>query len=356
MLFILQTNSYYMKQPIKIEITKYSKLFLYSTCMPCKGINRSIIFDLELNEYHFIPNILYEIIMKFEQKSILEVMSFYNNEYDEYIQSYIEFIVNKRLGFISNSKVFENILKLEEEWDYPAVISNSIIMIDDKSNYDLPNVLNQIIDLGCRDYIICFQKPISLINLKELISTFNDSIVKNINIWIPFNNNPQMINEFSEYIEYNVRISTLVFYNAKNYQSSTILKSSPMVVFVENDLVESIIINPSNFQVNMNLYTESKHHNLYFNRKLYIDTEGNIKNGKSSKSYGNVNFDTIDAIVNSSEFQEIWFINKDSTLVCKDCEFRRICIDNRIPNKLTEGVYSYDTDCSYSPYNNSLTK
>jgi radical SAM protein with 4Fe4S-binding SPASM domain len=55
--------------------------------------------------------------------------------------------------------------------------------------------------------------------------------------------------------------------------------------------------------------------------------------------------------VKDADFQTYWDIMKDKTKVCKDCEFRYMCIDKRKPKKSKSGnLWEFDTDCEYNPY------
>lgn len=41
---------------------------------------------------------------------------------------------------------------------------------------------------------------------------------------------------------------------------------------------------------------------------------------------------------------------KDQIEVCSDCEFRRICIDFRVPQKRADGSLWFRIECDYNPY------
>ena len=58
---------------------------------------------------------------------------------------------------------------------------------------------------------------------------------------------------------------------------------------------------------------------------------------------------TILFIINQPNFKELWNIRKEHTLICKDCEFRRLCVDNRIPHKINNR-WTHSTECEYNPY------
>ena len=57
-------------------------------------------------------------------------------------------------------------------------------------------------------------------------------------------------------------------------------------------------------------------------------------------------------IVNSNHFRNLWNINKDNIEICKDCEFRYCCPDNRLPIIQGNRVL-FEEDCLYNPYTNT---
>jgi radical SAM protein with 4Fe4S-binding SPASM domain len=107
------------------------------------------------------------------------------------------------------------------------------------------------------------------------------------------------------------------------------------------------VINPKLFTINIDFFTEAQKHNTCLNRKVCIDIKGCIKNYLlSDKIYGNIRTDKISDVVNSPIFQYIWYINKDKISVCKDCEFRYMCLDCR---QIAEYIFS-QPNCKYNPY------
>jgi SPASM domain peptide maturase of grasp-with-spasm system len=111
------------------------------------------------------------------------------------------------------------------------------------------------------------------------------------------------------------------------------------------------LVIPFEFNLQFPHYLESQHHNTCLNRKIAIDTEGNIKNCPSmAKSYGNIRDTKLIDVVNNPEFQKVWHIKKDEITKCKDCEFRHICTDCRAYLENPEDMYSAPLKCGYDPY------
>ena len=106
---------------------------------------------------------------------------------------------------------------------------------------------------------------------------------------------------------------------------------------------------------NLDHFTEAQEHHTYFNRKLCIDTDGTIKNASEcAEAFGNIadltSADDLFQIISSPDFQKYWFIRKDQTDVCKDCEFRYLCTDNRVPVKRNDHEWYHTVECGYNPY------
>ncbi len=71
-------------------------------------------------------------------------------------------------------------------------------------------------------------------------------------------------------------------------------------------------IHKENFNGSLLFFTEAQHHNTCLNRKISIDTEGNIKNCPSMKeSYGNIRDTTLMEALEKPGFKEYRNINKD---------------------------------------------
>lgn len=49
--------------------------------------------------------------------------------------------------------------------------------------------------------------------------------------------------------------------------------------------------------------------------------------------------------------EEFWHSPKTKTNICQNCEFRHVCIDNRLPKKREgDGMWYHTTECNYNPY------
>ena len=67
-------------------------------------------------------------------------------------------------------------------------------------------------------------------------------------------------------------------------------------------------------------------------------------------SFGNIKDTSINIVIQNKKFKEIWDIKKDEILICKNCEFRHVCLDCRAFREDPENIYSKPLKCGYSPY------
>ena len=54
--------------------------------------------------------------------------------------------------------------------------------------------------------------------------------------------------------------------------------------------------------------------------------------------------------IDFSNTQKLWNASKDKIDICKDCEYRYMCYDPRVPIERKDGSWYYETECSYNPY------
>jgi radical SAM protein with 4Fe4S-binding SPASM domain len=92
-------------------------------------------------------------------------------------------------------------------------------------------------------------------------------------------------------------------------------------------------------------------YNTFFNKKVFINQNGEVYNQPGSqKSFGNINNKSILDISLKIQFQDQWLIKKDDIDVCKDCEYRYMCVDARIVKSRTDGSHFFPYECNYNPY------
>jgi len=219
---------------------------------------------------------------------------------------------------------------------------------------DVSNISNKlsfnINDIGSRHIALRFlQSNISVEGINNFLEkNILNTIIQSIDIYIENSLNEELMKESSDRFPF---INNWVISKTNN---KTKIDDSSFgdILYLKPNSSDKLI---PNFIIDIGLYTESQKHHCYFNRKLYIGTNGEIKNApECEKNFGFIqditNKDNLNKIISSSEFQEFWYVNKESCDVCSICEFKAMCIENRIPKKRNDGSWYHNIECAYNPY------
>ncbi|SIT17826.1 grasp-with-spasm system SPASM domain peptide maturase [Belliella pelovolcani] len=335
--------------------------FLYTNCIPVKGFNRSIIYDLQREDYEFIPNDLYQILKEFNGKTINDIIKKYGKNNISAIEDYFLFLIEKEYVFFSNLSK-SHFPPLDMEFSKPYKISTIVIDIDSDSYVKyIDTLIYELKTLGCGAISLRFlnKKTFSISLLENILEKFKDLPTRSIEIWIP--SKGQIKKAESEILD-NICLIYQRVYRVNVYghieSFSFLLKKSYsyLCTYVEN-LEYKMHALPSleNMVVNLELFCESQNFNSYYNGKIFVDKEGYyFQTLFSDQSFGNVASVSLQDLIKLSEFKKYSIIKKDDIKVCMDCEFRYMCSDSRIPEfKIKENQYEHTTLCNYSPYSNS---
>ncbi|MPT35512.1 MAG: hypothetical protein E2604_10595 [Flavobacterium sp.] len=290
------------------------------------GFNRSCIYDLPRNTYDFLPLAIVNKLYSFENMNRDTII----DQLDTNEKLWLNYLIEKEYCFFIPQEFKDAFPKINFKWTNPSLISNTIIDISQTtSGFDFKIVE----ELNCKHVLIRID---NYENLEALYSLLKEKIgtttFKSIDLHIRKKPDTSF-SSFKKSIKKEIKqITDINFYNKKR------------------DTIPSVF-SPF-FLININIFSESLRFNSYYNRKLYIDKDGNIKNGIEGKRiFSNLtkNVDLAE-IVQSKNYKNLWNINKDKIDICKDCEFRYMCIDNRTPKKRNNKAYYFEEECPYNPY------
>ena len=310
----------------------------FANVMSIKGFLRTCIMDLQRERYHLLSN----EYSKFSKKKV-----FTENEIDSEV---FDFMINEEL--IHESSIFDKYLTdFCDEYSSASIISNAIIEID-KVNFITKHLIDQFNLIGIESVQIVVSEINTSIDIEELIVPFNNSRIKSIEFIIQrlsAEMQPEeLIKAQSEY----PRLKLISVQNSLNYKRIFELNKLNIIFDKNNYSLDYNFISTNTFFCNNDLYVEAKNHNPYLNKKIFIDKFGYIKNApESNTSFGSLSIATnLKSITNASDFQQNWAITKDKIDICKDCEFRYMCLDNRIPINRKLDEWFHISDCNYNPY------
>jgi hypothetical protein len=118
---------------------KKSELFplMYSSCLLIKGFSRSLILDLNRNRLNLIPNTLYTLIKEyFGTHSLSQLKYIFSDDIDVF-NEYLSFLEQNEYVFYCSEVEIKRFPEISLKWDYPALVSHSIVDIKDIQSYNI---------------------------------------------------------------------------------------------------------------------------------------------------------------------------------------------------------------------------
>ena len=330
-----------------IQLDENNFFVLFACCVPVKGASRSTVCDLQRNSFLYIPNELYELLAK---KEIQHLKDFEKDTQQEIIDI-ISYLEEEEYGFYTDTP--SNFPPLDFNLDdYPDPIKNSIVDIDENSNHNLSVISKSLSNLLCSAIELRYFCSLSFERLINDLKEFEESSIRTIHLLIAYQE------EFSfeaikDLCTQNKRVKQVVVYSC-DFEKVEKIDLQTLVIFtteIINDEAHCGVISPYYFQTNVDFFRESLSVNNCLNNKISIDKKGFIKNCPSlPTSFGHISTNSLENIITQKEFQKVWTIKKDEINICKDCEFRYICMDCRAYTQDKNSNYAKPLKCKYDPY------
>lgn len=328
---------------------------LFSNILITKGAGRILISDLQRNISDLYPLELYDMIEALKNKSIENISEDYDIESKQIIQEYIDLLLEKEYGFISNGDWDTNFPPISYEYSDSSPISN--LFIETNSTFVLNKIKHSIEKLSVKHLVIYYTTNLSLHEFLDIDNLFSGSQLENIEIYSPFHAdiNQTLIKKLSNST---LRIYSLIFYNCPQIP----FKTKEIFRFNINFSHENLKISACGkvdlkyFNTNLPKILEAINHNSCLHKKIGIDIDGNIKNCPlMPEVFANINNSSLEEALAKLGFKKYWNLTKDNIEVCKDCEFRFVCTDCRAYTERShsnkEGFdISKPLKCGYNPY------
>jgi len=304
-------------------MNKDNYFLLYSDCIPVLGMSNSIIMDLQRIEYYDIPNLICEILIlnRKKQYSLEKLKEIYKNKYDNGIDSFFAYFVEKELGFFTDKPTLFPLIQLN--YNSPFKILTGIISYDTSiSLYNLKDALNQFSFLGCQSLQMRIYKKINISFLVDIMKSFIDNRINTIEMFLE-NYNYSML-ELTKLIECNIKIKLIIHSHNENLNTQRIKFTTQKINHYPKEIISKKL-----FTCNTMFYIESYNFNIGLNRKICIDHRGNIKRFiNHKKSFGNIINTKLLDVLESEKFKKIWTIKNDDIEICKKCQYRYMCLSN----------------------------
>lgn len=335
-----------------------SHFIVFESCKFVKGVNRSLICDLQRGSYTYIPNDMYDIVFDNLHSTIAHIIDLYGKENSNTIIEYFDFLHKSEMIYLCSKDELEKFPPIDTSYIQPSSITNAVIDVSYINVIYLESIFNQLEELGCSSIHLKFYFNIDLDFLNSVLKLLNQSVITSVELFIPFDNclTNNRIVQFANSFN---RLFKIVIYNSPQFSINESGSINTIIVFLDKNISENScgIINEQNFSVNFDTYFESLSFNSCLNKKISIDRFGEIKNCPSMvNSYGNILDTKLSDIIVNSDFIKLWYINKSSINTCNACEHRYICTDCRAFLDNPFDKYSKPLKCGYDPYTTQWTE
>lgn len=327
---------------------------LHSVIFLVKGHSRAILIDNQRNNYVFLSLQECEIIENLQKKTVNSVLNQYNKSGKIIADKLIQKLLKNEYAFSCSRSELTNFKKMDLTYKSPYLITN--LYLEDPNLKLLAILIKTINDLNIPNIKIVWHQKQSIGYLRRVLSLLESTPLKNIEFVIPNKNysNKSLFKLF----ELNKKLVSLIIcscntslrlnLNLNRYHN--LIRTNKNI----KEVINSKINNESYFRNNLMLYVESKSFNTYANRKLVVNRMGQLKNvPEQTTHFGNIKkiqINHLKRIIKSANFRYLWSAKKDKCNVCKDCEFRYMCVDNRLPIKSKNGTWNFSEECNYNPY------
>ena len=156
---------------------------LHSSCIPVQGKDDSLIYDIEKQQLYPISNDHYELLQLCKEYSIPQLKEVLSSIEENVIDGFLEHFVEQHLGFYTNSP--QSFPDLDLTWKSPSRISNAIIVLDEKSPFNLEPIVVQLEDLGCDAVQLRLEAGFKLEEIEHNLKVFDDTRIRLIDLILP---------------------------------------------------------------------------------------------------------------------------------------------------------------------------
>jgi SPASM domain peptide maturase of grasp-with-spasm system len=332
-------------------------VYVFADCMLTIGASRSLICDLGRKKMFYISNSYAQLFTLFKEYSIKEIREMIEEEDLEGFNNFLDFLIlNDLAELVDDIQLFPSI---ELNWEHPSKISKAIIDIKERL-HDFKSIYEQLESLGCYFIQIRFYNKVPIESLITALSFTKNKNFRSVDLILKYDEIHTKDSSIDGLIKEFPVISTVVIHSSP-FDSIRSFKSESEVTYrnrimhikqpIDSCSACGIINLEGMFVPDLNTYIENSLYNSCLNKKISIDENGKIKNCPSMDyDFGNIHTQTLNDVVNDSEFLSVWNIQKDKITICKDCEYRNICIDCRAYPSESLDLYSKPAKCKYDPY------
>ena len=328
-------------------------ILLFENCQLTRGHSRTLLVDFQRNRFEFIPNELETILTQQSRKLNIKNILLAHKDISENVLEYFDFLLSEEYAFLCDADEIELFPLMDQRWENPGAITNCIVDIGpvplELSFYK--SLFEQLSELGCEVLQIRNYKSVPLTFFNKLIKLLSSTVIHKVYMVVAYNT-AHTREDYKTFVGNNLVVNEMLVHSSKEEEIGCALESNQRISFIKRVIAGNECcgrIGPEYFNFDLKHFLESKTYNTCLNRKISIDTGGEIKNCPSlTKGYGNIAIDKLTAIISDPEFKSYWHIQKDQVSVCNSCEFRHVCTDCRAFQDKDHN-FEKPAKCKYDP-------
>ena len=320
---------------------------LWANCILVNGYYRSVIYDIQRERILPLSKLFCDTFSRCRRNSINEIYADISNPNITGFLKIIDYLIDNDYGILVDDPA--TFPALSRDFESPFAITNSIVEADSNSPELMYLSIKRLVNTRIQALRIDDVGAMTLTVLEKIDDLTKQSTIEQIYIrthFASYSEQPdcQLSSRFRQIIYYNSPQDVVI--ERKNNSRIDIKYYSKSIGYKNCGYIKKDF-----FICNLPFFTESQRHNTCLNRKVCIDAEGNIKNCPAmAKSFGNIRDTSLKEAIEKPGFKDLWYICKDQIDVCKDCEFRYMCIDCRCFIKDPNNIHSQPAKCPYNPY------
>ena len=305
-------------------------------CIVVKGFLRSVIYDLGRQRYYFIPHQLGDLIRN--KKSLQQLMQFPKDETE---QDYATFLSAQEIAIRipeSQEKYFK---PLSQSWSYPFGLMRCFLKIENDTPA-LQAILRKLQDASIYELNLVVRSE----QVDDVAQALEQFYFPGVNLFLYTPADPEQIARLSH------QYPALSFFVtgseapavSDQYQPGNNVQYRAQLPFGKAP-------GPDDMYVTISAFTETRLHNLFFNKAIFLKDDGYIYDPSWKKSNREFLSYDLEQIDQDAFFTTTWNADKNHTDICRSCEFRRMCNDPRVPQKRAgRDEYYHKSPCNYNPF------
>ncbi len=238
---------------------------------------------------------------------------------------------------------------MEDKYLSPYVIENVIIDVKPHSHHDFDYIKEVLGKFSIRVMQLRFFGEFNFGLIVSVLTIFKAANIESIEVIV---SDLFKHIQLQKIVKASNKLTSLYLFNSS--RDRTLTQDQCIIVFVKESVMGSHScgkVSHGNLTCNKSLFYEAQHINTCLNKKISIDSAGQVKNCPSMiQTFGRYDDVDFSKLINSDEYKLLWNITKDEISVCKDCEYRYMCTDCRVFLSEPSNIYSKPSKCSYNPY------